>query len=66
VLLALTHHGAIRVAELGFLLVAVAGALLALGELAPARSRTAGFVAGVALAVGAVLVIVATHWGHFG
>jgi hypothetical protein len=64
-LLALTHHGGIRLAEVGFALVAVAGALLALGGMTPAR-RSANALAGLALAVGGVLVIVAAHWGHFG
>jgi hypothetical protein len=72
-LLAITHHNGIRIAELGFLLGAAGGAALALTALAPSGARIAPsgarigkFVAGVALAAGSVLLIIAAHWGHFG
>jgi hypothetical protein len=63
-ILAITHHNGIRLAELGFLLAAVAGGLIFVGALTP-RSRVANLLAGAALAVGAVLVIIAIRKGHF-
>jgi hypothetical protein len=65
-LLAITPHNGIRIAEVGLALLAVAGASLTVGALARTSSRTWNLVAGLALAVGAVLVIIATHWGRFG
>lgn len=66
ILLAITRHTGIRLAELGFLLVAIGGALLVIGQSARGRGRTGTGLAGVALGLGGVLLIVATHWGHFG
>jgi hypothetical protein len=65
-LVAITVQGGIRLAEVGFLLEAIAGIVLALPVVAPAARQTVRFVSGVALAIGAVLLIVAVHWGHFG
>jgi len=65
-LLALTHHNGIRLAELGFALAAVAGGILAFAALAPGGRRAGNLLAGLALAVGSVLLIVAVHWGHVG
>jgi len=66
-LLDLSEQTGIRLAEVGFLLILLAGVWLALAHVASRRlSNTRSIVAGVALAVGAALVIVATHWGHFG
>jgi hypothetical protein len=65
-LLAFTHHGGIRLAEVGFLLGAIAGAVLALGAVVPFDKRIGKLVVGIALAAGSVLLIVATHWGQFG
>lgn len=64
-LLALTKHGGLRLAEVGFALAAVAGVLFAIGA-APGGRRAGTFLGGIALAVGAVLLIVAAHWGHYG
>lgn len=66
VLLAITRHTGIRVAELGFLLAAIAGALLLIGAILPVGRRVGTALAGLALGVGGVLMIVAIHWGHFG
>jgi hypothetical protein len=65
--LGFTHHTGIRLAEVGFLLILVGGVWLAAAQL-PALKFATGrtIVAGVALAVGALLLIIATHWGHFG
>ena len=55
-LLAITHHGGLRIAEVGFLLGAVAGAVLALGAIAPFGKKIGNLVAGIALAAGSVLL----------
>ena len=63
----LTHHAGIRIAEVGFVLLVVGGVWLASGQFlffGHGRARTV--VAGSAFAVGGVLLIIATHWGHFG
>jgi hypothetical protein len=65
-LLALTKHNGIRLAEVGFLLAAIAGVLFALGSGTPFGRRGGNFLGGAALAAGGVLLIVAAHWGHFG
>ena len=64
ILLAITKHNGIRIAELGFLLSAVAGAVFALAGITP-FGRVWNFLAGLALAGGSVLLIVAVHWVHF-
>jgi hypothetical protein len=64
-LLAITHHDAVRIGELGFLLGAVAGVLFVLGA-AGSGKKFWNTLAGLALAGGSVLLIVAAHWGHFG
>lgn len=65
-LLALTHHNGIRLAEVAFALAAVAGGLLFLGAVTPFGRRAGNLLGGVALAAAGVLGVVATHWGHFG
>ena len=62
--LAISHHNGIRLAELGYLLGAVAGGLLFVSALRQ-LSRVANSLAGAALAIGSVLLIIATRWGHF-
>jgi hypothetical protein len=64
-ILAITNHNGIRIAEVGFLLGAIGGAIVALGAFIPLM-RVWNFLAGVALAGSFVLLIVATHWGHYG
>ena len=63
--LAISHQLGIRFAEIGFLLGIVAGAVLALGAVMPFGRKIGNLVGGIALAAGSVLLIVATHWGHF-
>ena len=56
-----------NIAEVGFLLVLIAGVWLVAAEIPTLglyRVRT--IVAGAALALAGVLLIIATHWGHFG
>ena len=65
--LGFAHHTGTRLAEVGFLLVLFAGVWLAAAQVPVfkfAAART--IVAGLALAVSGVLLIVAVHWGHFG
>lgn len=64
---ALAHHTGVRLAEIGFLLILFAGVWLAAAQVPTFRFATARtIVAGVALAVAGALLIIATHWGHFG
>jgi 5-formyltetrahydrofolate cyclo-ligase len=61
-LLALTKHNGIRIAEVGFALAAIAGAVFAFGG----GRRSGELLGGLVLAVAGVLLVVAAHWGHFG
>jgi hypothetical protein len=67
VIILMTHHTGRRLAELGFLLVLFAGIWFAAAEV-PSLKFASGrsIVAGLALAVAGLLLIVAIHWGHFG
>jgi len=66
-MLGLAHQTGVRLAEVGFLLIVFAGIWLAAAHIAWFKFGNArSIVAGVALAIGGVLLIVATHWGHFG
>jgi hypothetical protein len=65
--LALSHHSGVRLAEVGFLLLLLAGVWLVAAQIPQLKLRTARtHVAGILLAVSGLLLIVATHWGHFG
>ena len=65
--LAITRHTGLRLAEVGFLLVLFAGVWLVAAQIPRLKMGTLRMiVAGVALALGGLLLIVATHWGHFG
>lgn len=62
----MTHEAGIRVAEFGFLLLLFSGVWLVASEIPSLglhRIRT--IVAGAALALAGLLLIVAVHWGHF-
>jgi hypothetical protein len=64
----MTHQTGVRLAEVGFLLILIAGVWLVAAEI-PAATRWARFrtiVAGVLLAISGVLLIIATRWGGFG
>jgi hypothetical protein len=66
-LFAFTHHTGVRLAEVGFLLIAFSGIWFAAAS--TPNFRFAGgrsTIAGIALAVGAILCIIAAHWGSFG
>jgi hypothetical protein len=65
---AMTRHTGIRLAEVGFLLILIAGVWLVFAEiLNPAKwGKFRTIVSGVLLAVAGLLLIIATHSGHFG
>jgi hypothetical protein len=56
----------VRLAELGFLFFLLAGGWLAAASVGRLKSNTLVIVGGVAVGLGALLLIVAIHWGHFG
>ncbi len=64
----MTRHTGIRLAEVGFLLLMIAGIWFVVAEmLDPAKWRKfRTIVSGALLAVAGALLIIATHWGHFG
>ncbi|HEY1524521.1 MAG TPA: hypothetical protein VGF70_16045 [Solirubrobacteraceae bacterium] len=66
--LALTRHTGERLAEVGFLLVALSGVWLAAAQIP--RFAKLGIarhlVPGVALTIAGLLLIIAVHWGYFG
>ena len=63
----LSHHTGVRLAEVGFLLIVIAGIWLAAAQIPKHEFGTARtIVAGIALAAGGLLLLIATHWGSFG
>jgi hypothetical protein len=65
--LALTLPTGRKLAEVGFLLVLIAGILLAFAQIPLfGLRRVSTTIAGIALAIGGLLLLIATHWGHFG
>jgi hypothetical protein len=65
-LLALTQHTGERLAEIGFLLILIAGIWLASAQVLQKHGGVRMIVAGLLLAAAGVLLLIATHWGHFG
>lgn len=67
---AITHATSVKLAEVGFLLILIAGVWLVASELvslgAPKWHKFRIIVAGGCLAAAGILLIVATHWGSFG
>jgi hypothetical protein len=65
--LAFSHQTGVTLAEVGFLLILFAGVWLVAAQIPAFKMRTARtIVAGIALAFAGVILIIATHWGHFG
>ncbi len=65
--LAMTHQTGVVLAEVGFLLMLFGGIWLVAAEFPRMRmTKRRRIVAGIAFAVGSLLLIIATHWGHFG
>ena len=63
--LVIKAHTGIRLAELGEAVGAVGGLALLLGAVTPFGRRAGQAIGGLALAVGFVLLVIATRWGHF-
>ena len=67
---AMSRHTGTRLAELAFLLLLFAGLWLVVGSRFTAAragaARTVSIVAGLAIGAAGVLLIIATHWGHYG
>jgi hypothetical protein len=67
VLLTLTAKASGRIAEVGFLLLVIAGIWLVAAEIPALRmAKVRRIVAGAALAASGVLLLIAVHWGRFG
>jgi len=65
--LALSHRTGVTLAEVGFLLILFAGIWLVAAQIPAFKIPTQRtIVAGIALTVAGLLLVVATHWGHFG
>lgn len=64
-LIAITAHNGVRLAEMGLVLDALAATALIVGSV-PGFRRYSRYVVGVLFLAGSVLLIVAVHWGHFG
>jgi hypothetical protein len=64
---ALSSHTGVTLAEVGFLLILFAGVWLVAAQIPAFKMpRVRTIVAGIALALAGALLIIATHWGHFG
>jgi hypothetical protein len=65
--LGMTAHTGHRIAEVGFLLLLIAGVWYAAAELPALKfASERRIVAGIALALAGLLLVIATHFGHFG
>jgi hypothetical protein len=65
--LAMTRQTGVKLAEIGFLLILFAGVWLAAAQIPQLKFGSARtVVAGFTLALAGVLLVIATHWGHFG
>jgi hypothetical protein len=63
----LSHHTTNQLTEIGFLLILITGIWLAASEIPALRiQRARNVVAGICLAVGGLLLIIAAHWGKLG
>jgi hypothetical protein len=66
-LFAISAHTGIRLAEVGFLLLVIAGVWLVASQLQVLKfERLRIIVAGILIAASGVLLVIATHWGRFG
>jgi len=64
---AISPHTGARLAEVGFLLLVIAGVWMVASQFQALKfGRLRTVVAGAAIAAAGVLLLIATHWGHFG
>jgi hypothetical protein len=64
ILAVLNKSATVKFAEIGFLLILIAGVWLVAAEIPQLKAQKArNVVAGVLLAVAGVLLVIATHWG---
>ncbi len=61
----ITTHTGIRLAEVGELLGLIGGAALLLGGMTPFGKRIGQTIGGLGIGIGFLLLIIATHSGHF-
>lgn len=62
----ITKHTGLRLAEIGELLGLIGGLALLLGGITPFGKRFGQTIGGLGIAGGFLLLIIATHSGHFG
>ena len=66
-IVSMSNQTGAALAEVGFLLILFAGVWLVAAQIPAFKIPTERtIVAGIALALAGVLLIIATHWGHFG
>jgi hypothetical protein len=66
-MLAFTHQTSVTIAQVAFLLILFSGIWFVAAEIPRLRlSKTRRIVAGTALAVAGLLLIIASYWGNFG
>jgi hypothetical protein len=67
-MVALSPNTTKTLAEVGFLLIVISGVWFVASEVLPSLklAKLRRIVAGSALAVAGILLIIATHWGQFG
>jgi hypothetical protein len=58
-------HTGIRIGEVGEVLGALGGIALLIGGMTPFGKRGGQMLGGLGIGAGFILLIVATHWGHF-
>jgi hypothetical protein len=63
--LSIKVHTGIRLAEVGEALGAIGGLALLVGAATPFGRRGGQAIGGLAIAIGFVLLVIATRWGHF-
>ncbi len=63
--ISITKHTGYRLAEVGELLGLIGGLALLLGGMTPLGKRMGQTIGGLGLALGFLLLIIATRWGHF-
>ncbi len=63
----MSHETGRTLAQIGFLLVLFAGVWLVAAQMPLFKMSAARtIVAGIALSIAGVLLVIATRWGHFG